>query len=61
MTDCPARSATVSIGATVLSTVRNAAKFAVYEDIIIRVKNHQIPPTILVEVAYKIEINNIAT
>jgi hypothetical protein len=32
--------------------VRKAARFAVYEEIIISVKNHQMLPTILVEAAY---------
>lgn len=36
----PARSSAFSIGVTIRSTVRNAAKFAVYDDIIINVKNH---------------------
>lgn len=35
------------------STVRKAAKFAVYEEIIIKVKNHQMPPTMRVDVAYE--------
>lgn len=34
------------------STVKNAARFAVYDEMIINVKNHQIPPTIRVDVAY---------
>ena len=34
------------------STVRKAAKFAVYEEIIINVKNHQTPPTSLVDKAF---------
>lgn len=33
------------------STVRKAAKLAVYEDIMISVKNHQVPATILVDKA----------
>lgn len=37
------------IGVIILSTVRKAAKLAVYEDIIMSVKNHHIPPTIRVE------------
>lgn len=48
---CSAKSAAFSIGVIILSTVKNAAKFAVYDEIIIRVKNHQIPPTIRVDVA----------
>lgn len=43
---CLARSSALSIGETILSTVRKAARLAVYEEIIIRVKNHQTPPTI---------------
>lgn len=50
---CAAKSAALCIGSTVLSTVRNAAKLAVYEDRMISVKNHQIPPTMRVEVAWK--------
>ena len=46
-----ARSWALSMGVIMRSTVRKAAKFAVYDEIIIRVKNHQIPPTILVDVA----------
>lgn len=33
------------------STVRKAARLAVYEEMMMRVKNHQMPPTILVESA----------
>lgn len=44
---------TLSIGKSLIrSTVRNAAKFAVYEEMIINVKNHQMTPTIRVDVAY---------
>lgn len=43
---CEARSSGELIGATILSTVRNAAKLAVYEEIRIRVKNHHTLPTI---------------
>ena len=39
------------IGVIILSTVRNAARLAVYEDIMIRVKNHQMPLTMRVEQA----------
>ena len=46
---CLAKSSAESIGESILSTVRKAAKLAVYEEIIISVKNHHIPPTILVE------------
>lgn len=44
---CFDKSSALSIGETILSTVKNAAKFAVYDEIMIKVKNHQIPPTIL--------------
>lgn len=40
------------MGVIIRSTVRNAARLAVYDEIIIRVKNHHIPPTILVDVAW---------
>jgi hypothetical protein len=33
------------MGDTILSTVRKAARLAVYEEMIIKVKNHQTPPT----------------
>lgn len=46
---CLAKSSAESIGESILSTVRKAAKLAVYEEIMINVKNHHIPPTILVE------------
>lgn len=44
-----ARSSAESMGDSILSTVRKAARFAVYDEMMIKVKNHQIPPTILVE------------
>lgn len=44
-----ARSSAESMGDSILSTVRKAARFAVYDEMIIKVKNHQIPPTILVD------------
>lgn len=34
------------MGDTILSTVRKAARLAVYEEMMIKVKNHQTPPTI---------------
>lgn len=49
---CSAKSAAFSIGVIILSTVRKAARFAVYEEIMIKVKNHQIPPTMRVDVAW---------
>lgn len=51
MSDCPAKPSACSMGVIIRSTVRKAAKLAVYDEIIIRVKNHHIPPTIRVEVA----------
>lgn len=51
---CLAKSSAESIGESILSTVRKAAKLAVYEEIMINVKNHHIPPTILVESAFGI-------
>ena len=48
---CFAKSSADSIGDSIRSTVRKAARLAVYELIIIRVKNHHIPATILVEIA----------
>lgn len=48
---CLARSSALSIGESILSTVKNAAKLAVYEEIMISVKNHHIPATILVDTA----------
>jgi hypothetical protein len=35
--------------------VRKAARLAVYDEMIISVKNHQMLPTILVEAAYTIQ------
>lgn len=43
---CVARSSGEFIGVTIRSTVRNAAKLAVYEEIKMSVKNHQTEPTI---------------
>ena len=51
ITVCLLRSSAPSIGDTILSTVRKAARLAVYDDIIIRVKNHQTHATILVDIA----------
>lgn len=47
-----AKSAAFSMGVIMRSTVRKAAKLAVYDEIMINVKNHHTEPTILVEVAY---------
>lgn len=46
---CFARSSAESMGASIRSTVRKAAKLAVQEEMMIKVKNHQIPPTIRVD------------
>ena len=54
---CLARSAAELTGVPILAAVKNAAKLAVYDEIIIRVKNHQIPATILVDTALN-KINN---
>ena len=43
MTVCLARSSADSIGFSKVSTVKNAAKFAVYDAIIIKVKKYHIP------------------
>ena len=40
------------MGEAIRSTVKNAAKLAVYDEIMISVKNHQMLPTIRVEAAY---------
>jgi hypothetical protein len=47
------------MGRIVRSTVRKAARFAVYEDKMMRVKNHHMPPTIRVDVACKPKVNYI--
>lgn len=41
------------MGESILSTVKNAARFAVYDEIMINVKNHHMPATIRVETALK--------
>lgn len=48
---CLARSSALSMGESIRSTVKKAAKLAVYEDIMIKVKNHHIPATIRVDTA----------
>lgn len=48
---CLARSSTELMGVFIRSTVKNAARLAVYDEIIIKVKNHQTLPTILPEIA----------
>ena len=51
---CFAKSSADSIGDSIRSTVRKAAKFAVYEEIIMRVKNHHIPATTRVDRALRL-------
>lgn len=51
---CLARSSAESMGESMRSTVRNAARFAVYDEMMMSVKNHQMPPTILVDKAFGI-------
>merc|ERR1712012_596961 len=46
---CLERSSAELMGATMRSTVRKAARLAVYEEIKIKEKNHHTPPTILPE------------
>ena len=51
------------MGVAIRSTVRKAAKLAVYDDKMMRMKNHQIPPTILVEAAlgFKSDLSEISS
>ena len=53
MDDCLARSSALVMGDSKRSTVKNAAKLAVYEEIMIKVKNHHVPATILVDRALR--------
>lgn len=55
---CFARSSALSIGESIRSTVRNAARLAVYDEIMIKVKNHHIPATILVDTALIKQLNH---
>ena len=48
---CFDRSSALPIGESILSTVRKAARLAVYDDIMMSVKNHQIPLTKRVDMA----------
>lgn len=50
---CLTRSSAESIGVNMFSIVRKAAKFAVYEEMMISVKNHQQLPTILPDIDLK--------
>lgn len=55
--DCLARSSTLLIVVSIPVLVKNAARLAVYEEIMMRVKNHHIPATNLVETALLKEEN----
>lgn len=44
---CFAKSSALSIGESIRSTVKKAARLAVYDEIIIKVKNHHMPATTL--------------
>jgi hypothetical protein len=48
---CLAKSSALEMGVSSCSTVKKAAKLAVYEEIMIIVKNHHRPATIRVDVA----------
>ena len=48
---CLAKSSAEEMGESIALTVRKAAKLAVYEEIMINVKNHQSPATMRVDVA----------
>ena len=48
---CFAKSSTLSIGESILSIVKNAAKLAVYDEIMIRVKNRQKLATVRDDIA----------
>lgn len=48
---CLAKSSADSMGESMRSTVRKAARLAVYEEIMIKVKNHHMPATMRVETA----------
>ena len=39
------------MGASIFAAVKKAAKLAVYDEIMMRVKNHHIPATMRVEIA----------
>ncbi len=52
---CLARSSALLMAPSILAAVRKAAKLAVYEEIMMRVKNHHIPATMRVEMALAAE------
>lgn len=58
MVVCLARSSAFSMGDAIRDTVRNAAKFAVYDDIMISVKNHQIEARARVDKALSHQISH---
>ena len=49
------------MGDSIRVTVRKAAKFAVYDDMIMSVKNHQTPPTIRPDIALGRKIIHVQT
>ena len=53
---CLAKSSALEMGESIRLTVRKAAKLAVYEEIMIKVKNHHNPATIRVDVALMIKM-----
>ena len=53
---CLAKSSADEIGESIRSTVRKAAKLAVYEEIMIKVKNHHAQATVLVDTALSVQI-----
>ena len=55
---CFTRSSALSIGESILSIVRNAARLAVYDEIMIKVKNHQTVATVLDDMALKNILND---
>lgn len=50
---CLARSSAVSMGYTTFSTVKKAAKLAVYDEIMMSVKKYQIPAMVRVDIALR--------
>ena len=56
---CLARSSADSIGVNILSTVRKAARLAVYDEMMMSVKNHHTLPTTLPDIDLKSKIRQI--
>ena len=50
---CFVKSSAELMGASIFAAVKKAAKLAVYDEIMMRVKNHHIPATMRVEMALK--------